>query len=214
MYTDTAGSPINGPYDVSITYPGDGGWLPTVLPALGPINDVEIGAFNYFTIDIKVTAAQNVSNPLICVIQSRLPPGDAGNFKVLNLWNYGTPVIGQWVTFKVPLTDFLMGTGTFTGSLSSSTLTVSSILSGIGVDGSGFITGTGVPTGTYLISADSGSSIGTFTAAGPGIPLGTPTGSETMNYQRTSDYKIGFYWQNTPSYPVLIYANNMGFTTQ
>jgi hypothetical protein len=211
-YEDTAGSPANGPYDVRITYPGDGGWLPTVLPSLGPINDVEVGAFNYFTVDIKITASQSVKNPLICVIQSRLPPGDAGNFKLLSLWNYGTPIVNQWVTFKVPLADFLMGTGTFTGSISGTTLTTTSINSGIGVDGSGFVFGTGVPDGSYTINHGQAGSTGTFTLAGPNVPA--ITSSRTMNFQRTSDYKIGFYWQNTPTYPVTMYVNNMGFTVQ
>ena len=103
-----------------------------------------------------------------------------------------------------------MGTCEFTGSISGSTLTVTAIVTGAPlVDAGGFVTGPGVPAGTYITAYGQHSAIGTFTVAGPGISASTRVASATLTYQRTSLYKFGIQpsIQNTT-----LYFNNMGFT--
>jgi len=143
-------------------------------------------------------------------IATRLPPGDVFPFQSVNVWSYGTPVIGQWVRFKIPLSDLHIGNGTFVGSISGTTLTVASISSGVALDAGGFITGTGIPAGTYIVGYNQQSSVGTFTIAGPGISGSTSVSSETMNYRRTGFYKSYFQWgtDNSTSF----YVNNLGFS--
>ncbi|GEM_PF-3224185 len=224
-YTDTGGSPVNGPYDMLVTYNFGGGFQPISGPPIaqganGFGNDLEVGAFNYMVMDIKVTDNHYLTNALNTSLVTRLPPGDVFSYKKINVWDYATPIIGSWVTFKIPLTDLNVGTGTFTGSIgicsgtapnASCTLTVSAILSVASVDAGGMITGSGVPAGTYLFAHGQNSSVGTFTIQGPNLTSSTNVSSETMNYRRTGFYKSFFQWGSDNS--TTIYVNNLGFTT-
>ena len=54
-FSDKAGVPENGPYDVAVVYPGSGGFQPITNPPLCPNVDLEIGGCNTFTIGVKVT---------------------------------------------------------------------------------------------------------------------------------------------------------------
>jgi hypothetical protein len=209
-YSSTAGDPQGGTYDISINFM-NGGFQPAVQVPQAPQWDLEIGAFNYFTIDINPgTPASGETLPFGTV--SRLPPGDVyGWHPSVNLYDYGpAPKANTWATYKVPLLAVAMGTCQFTGSISGSTLTVTAIVSGDPlVDAGGFVTGPGVPAGTYITAYGQHSAIGTFTLAGPGISAGTTVASTKMTYQRTSLYKFGIQpsVQNTT-----LYFNNMGFT--
>jgi len=208
-YSSTAGNPQGGQYDISIDFE-QGGFQPYAHPPQAPTYDLEIGAFNYFTIDMNPGSAVPFNTMTLGTV-SRLPPGDVfGWHPGINILNYGpAPAANTWATYKVPLIDLAMGTCQFTGSVSGTTLTVTAITSGQPlVDAGGFVTGPGVPTGTYINAYGQNSAIGTFTVAGPGISASTNVPSATMTYQRTSLYKFGIY----PDVSAQVYFNNLGFT--
>ena len=210
-YASTGGNPQGGTYDISSVFAVGGGFLPTADAPQCPVWDCEIGAFNYFTIDIN--PGPIVSPYVQLITQARLPPGDDGSWaNGLNIFAYGpAPKANTWATYKVPLKALHFGVSSFTGSISGSKLTVTAVSSqGMGaVDADGYVTGPGVPAGTYVTAYGQTGSIGTFTVAGPGINSGTSVPSETMTFQRTNLYKFGLQ-PNTD--PVTMYWNNFGFT--
>ena len=208
-WEDTSGQPASGAYDISLSYPaGGGGFQPYGDVPLTPIYDLELGSFNYFTVDVKVT---DTSHQLFVSHISRLPPGDVFPYSSVNLFSYCTPVVGQWVTCKIPLSALTIGVTNFTGSISGTTLTVASVQSGVGVDAGGFVTGPGVPVGTYITGHNQNGSIGTFTVGGPGISSSTYVPSASMVSQRTSLYKIDI-GMGTESSGTKIYIDNVGWT--
>ncbi len=207
-YASTAGNPQGGPYDIAVYFPGSGGFLPTSDAPQSPSWDLEIGAYNYFVIDVNPGPTTNYQAPV--TLRTRLPPGDIYGWAPWpNIFNYGPkPVANTWATYKIPLSVFNMGIGQFTGSISGTTLTVTAVSSGV-VDAGGFVTGPGVPAGTYITAYSQSASIGTFTVAGPGINSSTSVPSTQMTYQRTSLYKLGIQ----PNIGTgTMYYNNMGFT--
>jgi hypothetical protein len=206
-YSSTAGNPQGGPFDISIFFP-TGGFQPATDAPQAPTWDLEIGAFNYFVIDVNPGL---IISPFVQIgMVSRLPPGDVfGWASALNIFAYGpAPVANTWATYKIPLKAFNMGRGSFTGSISGTKLTVTAVSSG-GVDAGGYVTGPGVPAGTYITAYGQHASIGTFTVGGPGINASTSVPSTQMTFQRTSLYK--FFIQPELN-PVTMYLNNMGFT--
>jgi hypothetical protein len=207
-YASTAGSPQGGPYDIAVLFPGAGGFLPVADAPQAPTWDLEIGAFNYFVIDVNPGPTANYQAPV--TLRTRLPPGDIYGWAPWpNIWDYGpAPKANTWGTYKIPLSVFNMGIGHFTGSISGTTLTVTAVSSGV-VDAGAFVTGPGVPAGTYIVAYSQAASIGTFTVAGPGISSSTSVPSTQMTYQRTSLYKLGIQ-PNTGT--DTMYINNMGFT--
>jgi len=211
-YASVAGNPQGGIYDISISNPIGGGFQPTAHAPQAPQWDLEIGAFDYLTIGVNPGSNVNFQLPIGTV--SRLPPGDVyGWHPALNVFDYGpAPAANTWATYQVPLNALGMGISTFTGSISGTTLTVTAVLTNptTGVDAGGFITGPGVPPGTYITGYGQHNSIGTFTVAGSGISSSTSVPGETMTFQRTSLYKFGMQ----PNVNGLtFYLNNIGFTT-
>jgi hypothetical protein len=206
-YSSTAGNPQGGPFDISVVF-ANGGFQPVADAPQAPTWDMEIGAFNYFVIDIN--PGPTISNYVEIGLVSRLPPGDVFPWTDgLNIFDYGpAPVANKWATYKIPLKAFNMGIGSFTGSISGATLTVTAVSSG-GVDAGGFVSGPGVPAGTYIVGYGQRASIGTFTVAGPGISAATSVPSTQLTYQRTSLYKFFIQPQTNP---VTMYFNNMAFT--
>jgi hypothetical protein len=206
-YASTTGSPKNG-YDISLSFPS-GGFQPTADAMQAPEWDLEIGAFNYFTVDVNPGSNVNFQTSLSIV--SRLPPGDVYSWHgISDIWPYGTaPKANTWATYKVPLASILgVGTSTFTGSISGTTLTVTAVLSGaVGVDAGGYVTGPGVPAGTYITAFAQKASVGTFTIAGPGVSASLSVPSGTLSFQRTSLYKLTMQ----PNANVTFYVDNMGF---
>lgn len=222
--TDTAGSPSPGPHDIKVQFSSaGGGWLPYLTPPLCQgansfPNDLEIGGFNYWQIDVKVTDTQYLTNPLNFGITTRIPPGDAFSWTTHNLWNYCTPSVNNWVTARIAITELtkgittfsgrIVGTGTGTGTLTA-TVTAPNF-----VDNSAYITGPGVPAGTYtngVISITDANGSGTYTVNGPGLTAATDTGVVTMTYQCTGFYKSGF--QPGTDTNMLVYFNNFKLTT-
>jgi hypothetical protein len=220
-WQSTAGSPAVGTHDISLMYPNGGGFQPFANLPLAPAYDLELGGFKYLTLDVKVTESNNY--PFFISHISRLPPGDVYPRAWVKLSSYCTPVVGQWVTCKVPLSDLSIGFTNFTASISGNRLTVTSIQSGVGVDAGGFISGPGIPANTYVTLPPGGVTynngqppnanlLGTYTIAGPGVTPSLSVPSEAMSEQRTSLYKVDV-GLGTVGGSTTIYLDNMGWTT-
>ncbi|HWM64967.1 MAG TPA: Calx-beta domain-containing protein [Steroidobacteraceae bacterium] len=210
-YSSSAGSPQSGSFDVAVNFI-NGGFQPAVAPPQAPMWDLEIGAFNYAVVDINPGSSVNNGRVPFGTV-SRLPPGDVyGWHPTVNLYDYGpAPVANKWATYKIPLATLGMGFCKFTGSISGNKLTVTAITSGASlVDAGGFVTGPGVPAGTYISGYDQHSAIGTFTLGGPGINANTKVASSSLTFQRTSLYKFGM---QPDVQGMTMYFNNMGFTS-
>lgn len=209
-FDSTAGGPRGGQDDLEAKFTGGGGVNLVAGSPQAPVDDLDIGAFNYFTIDINpgptVGYTIGVSNV------SRLPIGDVYGWKagLVRVFDYGPrPIANTWATYKIPLSALGIGRCTFTGSISGTTLTVTRVDSGPAiVDAGGFITGPGVPAGTYILGFGQRGPIGTFTIAGRGIRPSTRVPTETMSYQRTAFYKSTIQ----PSVvPITFYIDNFGW---
>ncbi len=220
-WQSTSGSPAVGTYDVSLMYPDGGGFQPYTNPPLAPNYDLELGSFKYLTLDVKVTDTHNY--PFFISHISRLPPGDVYPRAWVNLFSYCTPVLEQWVTCKIPLSDLSIGFTNFTASISGTKLTVTSIQSGVGTDAGGFISGPGIPPNTYIVLPPGGVTyndgqppnanlLGTYTIAGPGVTSSLSVPSEAMSEQRTSLYKVDVGLHSVGG-STTIYLDNMGWTT-
>jgi hypothetical protein len=205
-YKDTAGIPESGAYDIAVHVLGQGGGFQPYAGDVVPFYDLEAGSFGYISMDLKPTV--NGQAWRLSII-SRLPPGDVYPWASVNLANYGpAPVAGKWATYKVPLSALSIGNTSFVGSISGTTLTVSKVNSGVGVDAGGFVTGPGVKAGTYIIGHNANGGPGTYTI----YPAQT-VASTTMGEQRTTVYKfdvIDESGQSTNTY----YVDNVKFTAE
>lgn len=221
---DTTGSPVPGPHDIKVTFSSaGGGYLPYLTP---PIcqgannfpNDLEIGMFNWLETDVRVTDSQYLTNALNFGITTRNPDGDAFSWTTHNFWNFCTPVVNGWATMRIALTALtkgicvisgrIVGTGPGTGTLTA-TATAPNFL-----DNSSYITGPGVPAGTYtnsVLSVTDANGSGTYTVHGPGLTAGLDTGVVAMTYQCTGFYKTGY--QPGSDTNMVIYLNNWKLTT-
>jgi hypothetical protein len=211
-YADATGAPESGAADIEVSFNvAHAGFQPYAGKTVTQW-DMEGGSFKYLSIDLKPTQPGQDWEILVL---SRLPPGDVTPWGNATLSKYGpAPVVGQWATYKIPLSAVSIGYTNFTGSISGTTLTVTSVSSGVGLDGGGFITGPGIPAGTYVNGyGQSGGGAGTYTLAGPGISASTSIPSTAMVEQRTGIYKFALVDRNANnlnnnSY----YVDNIKFT--
>ncbi len=106
-YADTTGDPVGGPYDVMLTSTAQGGWQPW-----SPGANFDLSPYLYLQFDLKPTVAgehwsvyfENVGDVYTGATVG--VPSDANG-------TYGpTPVVGQWATYKVPLSGMNVGPGT------------------------------------------------------------------------------------------------------
>jgi hypothetical protein len=206
-YKDTAGTPESGAYDIAIASSPGGYYQPYSGGTASPEWAAEIGAFKYMILDLKPTIANQKWRLNII---SRLPQGDVYNNAPVTLpGNYGpAPVVGQWATYKVPLNpDLAVGTGSFVGSISGTTLTVSAVNAGMSVQTTAWLTGPGIPADTTINSFGSGNGgVGTYNLnKSASVPAGT-----TINMQRTNMYKFSLTDDGGSSNTY--YLDNVGFT--
>jgi hypothetical protein len=212
---------VGGTNDISLAYPNGGGFQPFTNLPLAPAYDLELGGFKYLTLDVELGSATQY--PFFLSHITRLPPGDVYPRQYVELASYCTLVVNVWVTCKIPLADLSIGFTTFTGSISGTTLNVTSIQSGVGTDAGGFISGPGIPAGTYVtlppggVTYNNGQNpaanlLGAYTIAGPGVTASLSVPSETMTEQRTALYKVDLGQYDQPG-PETIYVNNLGWTT-
>ena len=236
-FADTTGAPANGPYDVALTFPaGGGGFLPVWSGAgpdtngcLCPVQRFECGAFNYLAFDIKVTDNAYLTHDIqyIPVLRAYGVSGgvDSAHWVIARVQDYCTPIVNQWVTCKIPFSHLSYGFVNCTGSFAATgknqgTLTVSSFgaHTALAIDGSGYITGPGIPSGTCVLTTPpteppSGSGPWVYSLTGPNI-VGTESGSGNYVYQGTGCYKHGWqYGTNVADNTGTFYLNNIGFTT-
>lgn len=221
-YGSTAGNPRGGAHDLEGNFTAGGGLNLVAGDPQAPLYDLSLGAFRYFTVDIN--PGSNVGFTLFLSHVSRLPPGDVYGWKgVQNVFAYGPPpVANTWATYRIPLSALGIGQCTFTGSIAGTTLTVTSVDSGPAiVDAGGFITGPGIPAGSYIVAYRQKRAIGKFTIAGPGISAATRVGSETMTYQRITFFKSTVQPDELPvrgsshtkrGKDLILYINNFGWT--
>jgi hypothetical protein len=71
-YSSTAGNPQGGAFDISVVFP-NGGFQPVADAPQAPLWDLEVGAFNYFVIDVN--PGPTVSKYVQIGLISRLPQG-------------------------------------------------------------------------------------------------------------------------------------------
>jgi hypothetical protein len=125
-YEDTSGEPLSGAHDLKVSLTGQwGGWQPfmcsgvaTPLPACVALYDYPLGDFSYLTFALKPTVAnQQWSAQFIAVGDKGIPCNYANPYPIsgagVDVLAYGpAPVVGQWATYKIPLSAFCVGPGT------------------------------------------------------------------------------------------------------
>ncbi|MFL6604086.1 MAG: Calx-beta domain-containing protein [Steroidobacteraceae bacterium] len=90
-YKDTAGIPLQGPYDIAVT--GIGGFQPFATNY-----DFDPSPYKYLVFSLKPTLPNQQFQSGFYKV------GDIATGVILNVLNYGpAPVIGQWTTYKIPL---------------------------------------------------------------------------------------------------------------
>jgi hypothetical protein len=95
-YSDTSGNPLSGGYDVKVTLTGAwGGWLPYAQNW-----NFNSQGYTKLTFALKPTVENQQWNVYFVKV------GDIPVGIYLNVLNYGpAPVVGQWATYTVPLSD-------------------------------------------------------------------------------------------------------------
>jgi len=182
-YENKSGPPVSGPYDVEILVSSAYGGFQPYAGKTVPTWDMEAGSFGYISLDLKPTISGQTWR--LSAI-SRLPPGDVYPWAATSITKYGpAPKVGVWATYKIPLSALSIGKTSFTGSISGTTLTVTSVSSGVGVDAGGFISGKGVAPGTYITGFKAEGGKGTYT-----VHPSQNVASTSMEEQRTAVYKI------------------------
>lgn len=225
-FSDTSGSPTPGPYDIAISWPGSGGFLPVCgtgsVSNLCPTQRFEVGAFSFLEFDLKVNDNSFQTQQLVLSPHPRAygwnGSADTPTWNGVNIFNYATPIVGQWVHFKIPFSALNFGTVNFTGSFVGTaqytgTLTVSTIQSKTcaGIEGGAYITGPGIPANSYVVAYSQAGGVGTYTLGGPNIVGNENTGSHAMVSQCTGCYKLGWQWSG--SLNATAEMNNLGFST-
>jgi hypothetical protein len=225
--TDTAGAPASGTQDIAITISSAANWWQPFsgepfLSTNPTFWAMELGMFKYMVIDLKPTRAGQTWNLNLI---SRVTIGD--NFNSANVTlgagQYG-PVaqVGVWGTYKIPLVDLAIGFGQYMGLIAGTTMTVTELISGIDVQGSSYLSGTGIVQGTA-------NSTGTYVggtmnlSGGLGVYPISPSQTvalTTITAQRTNLYKMqlddgsGKAGGGTVGTPGNVYyVDNIGFTT-
>jgi len=214
---DTSGNPgadsLPTPFDYLLggcTY-----YQPFSGPPTVPSYALSLAPFNYMILDLNPTAANSFSLQIISRISDGVTPNGADllfyTFVPLN--NYGpAPVVGQWASYKVPLTELAIGTANIVGSISGSTLTVTSVTGAVIQPGS-FLSGNpNIPVGTYVSSvttAYGGSgSPGTYVLS-QSVTGSVPAGSSITGI-RNNMYKFHVQTDGSSNFEM----NNVGFTAQ
>lgn len=190
---------------------------PSASPA-SFIYGAEIGAFNYTQFNQRPSLTNQAGG---FALHHRGPIGDlAGPHTFIDsvaILAYGpTPVANTWATYKIPFSAIqcsspLGGVTNFSGSITGSTLTVTSIASGPGIDNGCWITGTGVPTATYVNPSPSQTGVGTYTVAGAGIPV-TGTVSFTNGQAWATNWYKGQYYDRANVAGNVTYLDDIGHT--
>jgi hypothetical protein len=214
-WADTVGAPPQGAFDISNVYGAAGGFQPVANNPLCPLYGMELGWAKFMLADVKLGDATHTWNLLNL---SRPGYGSAGggadiqpvlSFPIITNTSspYGSPSTSGWATLKIPLTDMAIGVTQFMGYATGTTVTMTSLISGPGVDEGAYITGSGMPAGTY-VSVQPGSLSGPWTVNQATGTLGSVGSPVQFTATRTALYKPNFFTNTGGS---TIYWNNIGF---
>lgn len=106
-YGDTTGHPVGGQYDLMVSTPGGGAWLPWPSTL-----NFDASPYEYVQLDLKPTKSnttwfvQFVAIGDVAIPATATLPSDAHG-------TYGpAPVVGQWATYRIPLKNLNVGPGT------------------------------------------------------------------------------------------------------
>lgn len=217
-FNDTTGAPVGSPFDISLVNNNN---FSLISGANVPVWRLSLAPFKFMTIDIKPTVTADTKSMSTGIISrvSNEAGGDMYNTAAADLTSgkYGpAPIVGTWATYKIPLEDLSIGTTQFTGSISGTTLTVTSAPSGsFNLVSSMVLLGAGIPAGTYIAGDGGGHTTGTGTGGtGTYLLKGTSAlslsvASTTLVAQRYGMYKLGLEQSGTA-----IFVNNVGFSVQ
>jgi hypothetical protein len=206
-YSDTAGTPQDGPYDIGVSIPSPyGGFLPYAGKTV-PTWDLEGSVFNYLTINMEPTIG---GQDWRIMMLDRTVAGDISNNATVLASAYGTASPGQWTTYKIPLANLGIGKNTVTATIAGNVMTVTAVSSDVLLTAGGFVTGTGIAAGTYISGNLTGTGgVGTYSlSSSQTVAVG-----ETVQYQRTNIYKVNIQDESGHSGNTY-YIDNFGFTAQ
>jgi hypothetical protein len=107
-YFSTAGEPESGSFDIALTLTGQWGiWAPYAGGTV-PMWDFDSTGYNYITLDLKPTVANQVWQFYFMQVHDVQIIGANGKQIMINIANYGpAPVVGKWATYKIPLSVVL-----------------------------------------------------------------------------------------------------------
>lgn len=192
----------------------NGGFQPSADFSFSPHWVFNTGAYNFWTFDMNPGTSGIVSGVMLgnARRQGFINNDIFGVAPTIDMIPYGpVPVANTWGTYKVPNNILDWGIYTFTGSINSSgVLTVTNLPAGSVIDNAGYITGPGVPSGTFVLSNISGSyntTTSSWNLSGPNVPFAA-TGSQTFTWIGVNLYKFAF-----ASFTGTIYLDNLGWTT-
>jgi hypothetical protein len=198
--------------------------------ALCTLEGFNPSSFKYLVMDIKVTDNNYQTHALQSIFRARSYGTTAGQVDVLlnndpdlNIFNYGTAIVNQWATVKIPLSDTAFGTtnvhGYFVGTAQyQGTLTVTSIDSTncAAIGGSAYASGSGLPATSYVTGGTATGGLGNYTMTSPNIVgnevIGSSGSPVTFTFASCIAYKIGSQWGGTITFPSTMYVDNFGFT--
>jgi hypothetical protein len=107
-YSSTAGNPESGPYDIAVTLTETWGLWQPYAGGTVPTWDFNASGYNYITMDLKPTVANQVWQVYFMQVHDVSIIGANGQRTMINLADYGpAPVVGQWATYKIPLSVVL-----------------------------------------------------------------------------------------------------------
>jgi hypothetical protein len=196
-WNDTAGAPLNGPYDIYAEFSTNGGGLlmtfggfapyppygtGTVPGCLCPSSRLEVGAFNYLVFDIKPTDNTFQTSQLqyygVTRAYGNSGGGDNGHWSTVDVRQYCTPPLaaGQWSHCKVPFSALTYGITAGDGAFAATsqyngtvTITKFTSLPVMGPDGSAYVSGPGIPPNTYINMVNFNSNSSPPSGAGPWV---------------------------------------------
>jgi hypothetical protein len=242
-YADHTCSSAVGPYAMLVTWPGpsdNGGFQPVYssgnnssLTPMGlmPLENFNSSGFQFLVMDVKVPDNTFATHPLDMAPIARGFGTTTGAVDVfltgdtdINIvsGSFGTPVIGSWVTLKIPLNQTSYGTtnvqGFFVGtSQFQGTLTVTSVgtHTAAKIGGNAYVSGSGMPATSYVTGGTAGG-VGSYTITGPNIVgtevIGSSGSPVAFTLNRNISYKVGTQWDGAAFAGTTMCVDNYGFT--
>jgi hypothetical protein len=107
-YKSTAGTPESGSYDIAVSVTGAWGLFQPYAGGTVPNWNFDASGYKYLTVDLKPTVASQVWQIYFMQVGDKQIMNANGTPEVVNPTAYGpAPVVGQWATYKIPLSAVL-----------------------------------------------------------------------------------------------------------